>query len=436
MSGNQDGPRTGDGDAEQAHPITESAPDWVAASGSDSAETSGDTSAESSEPVAGDASNKTEAAESESEKAQSGESTSSESEDSEAEGSESKDSKDSEAESDKPDGDDTSADKDDDSAESAATTKKTRLRRPRPEEIDDDDPFGPAPPWLQRGTGRRSALGIGLTLVLVAALAGVGWLLFGGGEEATAQSEEIDSIGCQVKEHPDEGLMIAAPQLGSSADRLTATVSTNYGDVTVLLFGDVAPCGVSGFSYLATQGFYTNNACYRITTQAVEPTVTLRCGDPQGTGSGGPGYRFQAEQKFEGRPGFDAFALINDQSGKAGSSFAFVRGQSIPTSSLSVIGQVIAGFDVLDQIGASAGLDSYDGAPPQQVSILAITIEEGTVTLPPTQQPGDGSNMPTIPGSPSGTGDPTSPSTDPSGSGSPGVPGLPGIPGLPSSSGR
>lgn len=417
MSGNQDGPRTGDGDAEQSHPITESAPDWVATSDSDSSEATAEPEGDTADKVSKD------------EASTDGDSDESDSDSTDDEAEEKSDGT-------KSDGDEDSEAADDADADPKAA-KKTKLRRPRPEDLDDDDPFGPAPPWLQRGTGRRSAMGIGLTLVLVAALAGVGWLLFGGEEEATAQSEEADSVACQVKEHPDEGLMISPPQLGNSADRLTATVTTNHGDITVLLFGDVAPCGVSGFSYLATQGFYTNNACYRITTQMVEPTVTLRCGDPQGTGNGGPGYRFQSEKKFEGRPGFDSFALINDPSGKAGSSFAFIRGQSIPTASLSVIGQVIAGFDVLDQIGASAGLDSYDGAPPQQVSILGVTIEEGTVTLPPTQVPGS----PTAPGSgsPTATGDPTGPSTDPStdpsGSGNPGGPSLPGMPSLPGSSG-
>ncbi|MFD0557977.1 cyclophilin family peptidyl-prolyl cis-trans isomerase [Stackebrandtia endophytica] len=414
MSGKQDGPRTGDGDAEQAHPITESAPDWVAASDSDSSEPAAESEGDTADKVAkDDASTGDDSDESDSSDGDKAEEKSEDAEKSDS--------------TEKSDGDE---DSDDTDADSKAA-KKAKLRRPRPEDLDNDDPFGPAPPWLQRGTGRRSAIGIGLTLVLVAALAGVGWLLFGGEEEATAQSEETDSVACQVKEHPDEGLMIAPPQLGNSADRLTATVTTSHGDITVLLFGDVAPCGVSGFSYLATQGFYTNNPCYRITTQMVEPTVTLRCGDPQGTGNGGPGYRFQSEKKFEGRPGFDSFALINDPSGKAGSSFAFIRGQSIPTASLSVIGQVIAGFDVLDQIGASAGLDSYDGAPPQQVSILGVTIEEGTVTLPPTQVPGS----PTGPGSgsPTATGDPTGPSTgpstDPSGSGGPSLPGMPSLPG-------
>lgn len=381
MSGAQDGPRTGDGDGERSHPITESAPEWVDSSTDEGTETDADDT-ESADESSGDA-----------------------------------------------DSTKTDDDKTDDRADTKAR-KSRKVRRARPVDTEPDDPFGPTPPWLQRGTGRRSLVGLSITLVLVMVVAGLGWLLFSGDEEATAEPDDVTVDSCGVTEHDDEGLVIAPPRLGTAADRATATITTNYGDITVLLFGDVAPCGVSGFNYLAAQGFYTNNDCYRISTQPAEPTVTLRCGDPQGTGNGGPGYRFRAEQKFEGQPAFDAFALINNETGQAGSSFAFIRGQAIPTASLSVIGQVISGFEILDQIGASAGLDSYDGVPPQQVMIMSVTITEGTVTLPPTELPGT-----EIP-APSGTHDPSDPSLDPSQDPSQDPtngPSMPGIPGGPES---
>ncbi|CAM3194796.1 peptidylprolyl isomerase [Stackebrandtia soli] len=276
------------------------------------------------------------------------------------------------------------------------------------------DPFGDStPPWLRQGSARRSAIGLGLTIALVAVVAVVGWALFRSPESTADPDSTQDGGGCDVVESADSGLLIAPPTLGDAPPRQTATITTNYGEITVLLFGDVVPCGVSGFNYLAQQGFYANSPCYRLTTQQQAPTVTLRCGDPTGTGSGGPGYRFRAEQKFSGEPTFDALALINDGSGRAGSTFAFLRGQSVPTASVSVIGQVIDGFEVLDQIGGSAGLDPYDGSPPQQVVITSVTITDGTVTLPPTSLPS---------GTPTGT-----PSQTPSGE----APTTPTIPGLP-----
>ncbi|GAA4911232.1 cyclophilin family peptidyl-prolyl cis-trans isomerase [Stackebrandtia albiflava] len=314
-------------------------------------------------------------------------------------------------ESDDDSGDD--GEKPDETEAAEATAKPAKVRRPRPEELEPDDPFGGTPPWLQRGDGRRTALGITLTLALVAVVGAVGWLLFGGPEETDANAQTDPGDPCHVAEYQDQGLMIAPPRLGVAPDRVTATVATNFGPVTVLLFGDLAPCGVSGFTYLAGQGFYAGNNCHRITTQPMAPTVTLRCGDPTGSGNGGPGYRFRSEQKSEGRAVLDSFALINDGTGQAGSAFAFVRGQSIPTASLSVIGQVIDGFEVLDQIGGSAGLEPFDGLPPQPVTILGVTVTEGTVTLPPSGQPGSG-----LPGSgtPSGT---ATPSGTPSGIDSP-----------------
>lgn len=267
----------------------------------------------------------------------------------------------------------------------AADEEGTAIRGPHPSASGPDDPFAVEPPWLQSGSGRRTALGVTAIVVLLALVAGVGWLAFRPETDTDVTEDEPATVACDVTEH-DDPTMLPLPRLGEAPPRRTATVTTNLGTVTVLLFGDVAPCGVSGFSHLAQQNFYTNSPCYRITTQPIDPTVTLRCGDPQATGKGGPGFRYRAEDLYTGQTGSNYFALINDRSGMAGSAFAFVRGESKPTDSLAVIGQVIDGFTVLDQIGGTAGLN-FDDAPPQPITILSVTLADGTVTLPPSQRP-------------------------------------------------
>ncbi|MGH8878360.1 MAG: peptidylprolyl isomerase, partial [Stackebrandtia sp.] len=271
----------------------------------------------------------------------------------------------------------------------------------RPLNLEDPDPA-----WLSRGNGKRTLLGIGLVIVMVAGIGTLGWVLFRPAAAEPAHDGNTAGDKCQITKSEDEGGAVRPPDsLGKTAPRTTATVTTNVGDVTVLLFGDVSPCGVSNFEYLARQAFYKENTCYRLTTLPSDPTVTLRCGDPSGTGKGGPGYRVQAEGAFTGEVGRDYVALINDRKGMAGSSFAFIRGESKPTASLSVIGSVIAGQEVLDQIGGSAGVEPYDDVPPQPVLIKKITITEGAATLPPTG------------GSSSGTpsGEPSDSSAEPSG---------------------
>ena len=71
-----------------------------------------------------------------------------------------------------------------------------------------------------------------------------------------------------------------------------ATIHTNRGDVVINLLNSKATCTVNSFVYLAAKKYFNNTRCHRLTT--VDPFV-LQCGDPTGTGSGGPGYKFNNE---------------------------------------------------------------------------------------------------------------------------------------------
>jgi peptidyl-prolyl cis-trans isomerase B (cyclophilin B) len=70
------------------------------------------------------------------------------------------------------------------------------------------------------------------------------------------------------------------------------TIATDRGDVKVSLDADKAPCTVNSFVSLAKQGYFDNTSCHRLTTQGL---FVLQCGDPSGTGTGGPGYTFKDE---------------------------------------------------------------------------------------------------------------------------------------------
>ncbi len=72
----------------------------------------------------------------------------------------------------------------------------------------------------------------------------------------------------------------------------TATVATTCGTMTFTLDGKKAPQTVASFIFLARKGFFDNTPCHRLTTSGL---FVLQCGDPTGTGSGGPGYEFGIE---------------------------------------------------------------------------------------------------------------------------------------------
>jgi cyclophilin family peptidyl-prolyl cis-trans isomerase len=127
-----------------------------------------------------------------------------------------------------------------------------------------------------------------------------------------------------------------------------AVFHTQRGDFTVELFAKQAPVTVNNFVFLAREGFYDNTTFHRVLQNFM-----AQAGDPTGTGTGGPGYRFADE------PG--ALALPHDRAGilsmanagpnTNGSQFFITFG---PTPHLNgkhgVFGRVIAGMDVVKSI--------------------------------------------------------------------------------------
>ena len=70
-------------------------------------------------------------------------------------------------------------------------------------------------------------------------------------------------------------------------------LQTNRGDIPLVLDRAMAPCTVQSFLHLARHKFYDQTTCHRLTAY---PTLSvLQCGDPSGTGEGGPGYKFKDE---------------------------------------------------------------------------------------------------------------------------------------------
>ena len=70
-------------------------------------------------------------------------------------------------------------------------------------------------------------------------------------------------------------------------------LATSHGKITMKLDAAKAPCTVQSFEHLILHRFYNNTSCHRLTAY---PTLkVLQCGDPSGTGSGGPGYQYKDE---------------------------------------------------------------------------------------------------------------------------------------------
>lgn len=127
----------------------------------------------------------------------------------------------------------------------------------------------------------------------------------------------------------------------------TATFKTGKGDIVVELFADKAPITVNNFVFLAREGFYDGTTFHRVLEGFM-----AQGGDPTGTGSGGPGYRFADEfdaSLRHSKPGI--LSMANAGPGTNGSQFFLTF---VPTPHLddhhTVFGQVIEGMDVLNSL--------------------------------------------------------------------------------------
>lgn len=129
--------------------------------------------------------------------------------------------------------------------------------------------------------------------------------------------------------------------------KYTATISTDKGDMVVELFADKTPKTVNNFVFLAREGFYNDTIFHRVIADFM-----VQGGDPTGTGTGGPGYRFADEFHPElkhDKPGI--LSMANSGPGTNGSQFFITH---VPTSWLnnkhSVFGHIAEGMDVLMSI--------------------------------------------------------------------------------------
>ncbi len=167
----------------------------------------------------------------------------------------------------------------------------------------------------------------------------------------------------------------AAPAQGTT----TLAVATSAGDMTFTLDRTKAPCAASSFTHLASVGFFDGSPCHREVNQ---PTFgVLQCGDPTGTGQGGPGYRFYEEVTPETTYPRGTIAMANSgQPGSTGSQFflCFVDTQLPPD--YTPVGTVDeAGLAVLDQIAAAGNDGSFEpapggGAPNTPVTLTSVTV--------------------------------------------------------------
>ncbi len=155
----------------------------------------------------------------------------------------------------------------------------------------------------------------------------------------------------------------------------TATLETSHGPIEVELYPEDAPKTVNNFVNLAREGFYDGTTFHRIVKGFV-----VQGGDPTGTGSGGPGFKFEDEPvKRDYERG--TLAMANAGPNTNGSQFFIclqdLRG-ALPKN-YTIFGKVTSGLENVDAMGnvqVRRGPSGEPSSPVEPVTLYKVTISE------------------------------------------------------------
>ena len=215
---------------------------------------------------------------------------------------------------------------------------------------------------------KRSLAALAAAL-LVSSLAGCG-----GDDESASDGE---GASCTYPQAAGAAKDVDAPPDRAAYDGdVETTISTSAGDLHVTLDAASAPCTVNSFTSLAEQGYFDDTACHRLTVGDAAAVEVLQCGDPTGSGRGGPGYSFADELSGDEEYPPGTVAMANAGEDTNGSQFFFVHGRWEIPAEYTVFGKVADDdLKILTDI-AAAGVagGAPQGPPPTPLGKQGITL--------------------------------------------------------------
>jgi peptidyl-prolyl cis-trans isomerase B (cyclophilin B) len=233
---------------------------------------------------------------------------------------------------------------------------------------------------------RRRNLLVVTAVVAVLVVAGAAFLIanLGGGKDDPTAAADTSSAAPTVDGSDGTcdftadgtGTVGTPPAQVATSGLVNLVMTTNFGPITLTLDQAKAPCASASFVYLAQQKFFDGTSCHRETDS--EGLKVLQCGDPTGTGTGGPGYSFPTQVTGSETYPRGTLAMANSGSGTDNSQFFLVYGDSQLSPDYTVVGTIDeAGLAVLDTIAANGNNGANgagDGAPNQPVTITTMAL--------------------------------------------------------------
>ena len=189
-------------------------------------------------------------------------------------------------------------------------------------------------------------------------------------DAASSSASGAASGSCTYTATGDASRKVDPPPSEPDAPK-SLKIRTNRGTITATLDGTKTPCTANSFASLAEQGYFDNTKCHRLTTEGI---FVLQCGDPTGSGSGGPGYSFDDE--LSGKETYPAgtLAMANAGPNTNGSQFFLVYEDTQLPPSYTVFGTFdAAGLRVVKGIAKAGTADGApDGAPKADVVVESV----------------------------------------------------------------
>ena len=252
---------------------------------------------------------------------------------------------------------------------------------------------------------RPLKIGAAAAVVILAIVAGIWFLATRDSEEQITADEETTTtteapemepltmaraealpatVTCEYPEAGDASREVSAPATEniSTEGTVTVTLDTTQGPIGMELDRSVAPCTVNVIEHLASEGYYDDTVCHRLTTSGIH---VLQCGDPSGSGAGGPGFQFANEYPTDELDGpatspviypRGSIAMANAGPDTNGSQFFLNYEDSPLAPDYTYFGQISEeGLTTLDSI-AEAGAEggAADGAPAEEVRIKTASV--------------------------------------------------------------
>jgi peptidyl-prolyl cis-trans isomerase B (cyclophilin B) len=250
---------------------------------------------------------------------------------------------------------------------------------------------------IQAGT----AAGLALVLVVLGALWVSGVFSPDKGANTSAAPKDCTWTPTSGDNIKDVGF---PPTTGiAKSGKQTMTITTDQGVVEAEIDAAKVPCTAASFAHLVGKQFFDNTPCHRLTTSGI---YVLQCGDPSGSGQGGPAYKFADENLPTPDPAASAsggaspsasaavqplykagtLAMANSGPNTNGSQFFMVYKDSGLDAKYTVIGTITKGLDVVKKIAAGGvapgGQSETDGKPKIAVNIKTLTLTAASADQP------------------------------------------------------